>query len=32
MKAVTWPLDEAPDAYASFRDKEEGMVKVVFTT
>ncbi|MEN8674417.1 alcohol dehydrogenase catalytic domain-containing protein [Nocardioides sp.] len=25
------PLSEAPQAYASFRDKEDGMVKVVFT-
>ena len=25
------PLDEAPEAYAHFRAKEEGMVKVVFT-
>jgi threonine dehydrogenase-like Zn-dependent dehydrogenase len=26
------PLDEAPDAYATFRDKADGMVKVVFAT
>jgi threonine dehydrogenase-like Zn-dependent dehydrogenase len=26
------PLDAAPDAYATFRDKGDGMVKVVFTT
>jgi len=26
------PLDEAPDAYATFRDKGDGMAKVVFTT
>jgi threonine dehydrogenase-like Zn-dependent dehydrogenase len=25
------PLSEAPEAYAKFRDKEDGMVKVVFT-
>jgi threonine dehydrogenase-like Zn-dependent dehydrogenase len=25
------PLEEAPRAYASFRDKEDGMIKVVFT-
>ncbi|WP_300405536.1 alcohol dehydrogenase catalytic domain-containing protein [Nocardioides sp.] len=25
------PLSEAPQAYASFRDKQDGMVKVVFT-
>ncbi len=25
------PLAEAPDAYASFRDKQDGMIKVVFT-
>jgi threonine dehydrogenase-like Zn-dependent dehydrogenase len=25
------PLEEAPEAYRSFRDKQEGMVKVVFT-
>ena len=25
------PLDEAPEAYRRFRDKEDGMVKVVFT-
>ncbi|QIK74605.1 zinc-dependent alcohol dehydrogenase [Nocardioides piscis] len=25
------PLEEAPEAYRSFRDKERGMVKVVFT-
>ena len=25
------PLDQAPDAYAKFRAKEDGMVKVVFT-
>lgn len=25
------PLDAAPDAYATFRDKADGMVKVVFT-
>jgi threonine dehydrogenase-like Zn-dependent dehydrogenase len=26
------PLDDAPEAYATFREKGEGMVKVVFTT
>ncbi|MDQ4051332.1 MAG: glutathione-dependent formaldehyde dehydrogenase [Actinomycetota bacterium] len=26
------PLDAAPDAYATFREKGDGMVKVVFTT
>ena len=26
------PLDEAPEAYATFREKGDGMVKVVFTT
>ena len=25
------PLSEAPEAYASFRDKQDGMIKVVFT-
>jgi threonine dehydrogenase-like Zn-dependent dehydrogenase len=25
------PLEEAPRAYASFRDKQDGMIKVVFT-
>ena len=25
------PLDDAPKAYAQFRAKEDGMVKVVFT-
>jgi threonine dehydrogenase-like Zn-dependent dehydrogenase len=25
------PLSEAPEAYRKFRDKEDGMVKVVFT-
>ena len=25
------PLGEAPDAYAKFRGKQEGMIKVVFT-
>ena len=25
------PLDDAPEAYRKFRDKEDGMVKVVFT-
>ena len=25
------PLEEAPEAYRSFRDKQDGMVKVVFT-
>ena len=25
------PLSEAPEAYAKFRDKEDGMIKVVFT-
>jgi len=24
------PLSEAPDAYAKFRDKQDGMVKVLF--
>ena len=24
------PLDDAPEAYRTFRDKEDGMVKVVF--
>lgn len=24
------PLTDAPDAYAKFRDKEDGMIKVVF--
>lgn len=25
------PLEDAPEAYRTFRDKEDGMVKVVFT-
>jgi threonine dehydrogenase-like Zn-dependent dehydrogenase len=25
------PLDQAPDAYATFQKKEDGVVKVVFT-
>jgi threonine dehydrogenase-like Zn-dependent dehydrogenase len=25
------PLEDAPSAYRTFRDKEDGMVKVVFT-